>query len=76
MKGKIKTTGQLRDFLADLMLEVKNGAIDLDKASKITKLAGQINESFYTEIKMANVRSEAGEPTTGMGEVPIGSTGK
>ncbi len=73
MSGKIKTTGQLRNFLADMMIGVKNGDLDLDKASRITKLAGQINENFYAEIKVAKVRAEAGEQMPVLGDMPIGT---
>jgi len=52
------------------MLGVKNGDIDLDKARNITKLAGQINESFYAEVKVAKARAEAGE--FGLGAMKIG----
>lgn len=74
MSGKIKTTGQMREFLASMMLGVKNGDLDLDKASRITKLAGQINESFYAEVKVAKVRCEAGENMPKLGEMKIGIT--
>lgn len=73
MSGKIKNTGELREFLATMMLGVKNGDLDLDKASRITKLAGQINESFYAEIKVAKVRAEAGQALTPLGTMLIGS---
>ena len=73
MSGKIKTTGEPRDFLANMMLGVKNGDIDLDKASRITKLAGQINESFYAEIKVAKTRAEAGAAMVDLGAMAVGS---
>lgn len=72
MSGKIKTTGELRDFLATMMIGVKNGDLDLDKARNITKLASQINESFYAEIKVAKVRAEAGVVMSGLGDMSIG----
>jgi len=72
-KSKIKTTGELRDFLAEMMVDVKNGSLDLDKARNITKLAGQINESFYAEIKVAKIRAEAGEVMTGLGAMIVGA---
>lgn len=59
-KETIKTTGELRDFLAAMMVGVKNGDFDLDKARMVAKLAGQINESFYAEVKVAKVLAEAG----------------
>jgi hypothetical protein len=69
---QIKTTGELRDFLAMMMVGVKNGDLDLDKARNITKLAGQINESLYAEVKVAKVRAEAGEVMAGLGAMKIG----
>ncbi len=73
MKEKIQTTGELRDFLASMMIQVQNGNIDLDKASRITKLAGQINESFYAEIKVAKIRAEAGAVMSDLGAMPVGA---
>lgn len=71
MRGSIKTTGQLRDFLVLTMEDVKAGMLDPDKASRITKLAGQVNESFYAEIKTARIRREFGEETCKLGEMQI-----
>jgi len=68
----IKTTGQLRDFLAMMMVGVKNGDLELDKARNITKLAGQINESFYAEVKVAKVRAEAGQIMPQLGDMRVG----
>jgi hypothetical protein len=74
MSGKLETTGQMRQFLANMMLGVKNGDLDLDKASRITKLAGQINESFYAETKVAKVRAEAGQEMDKLGAMKIGES--
>lgn len=72
MAAKLKTTGQLREFLVDMAIGVKNGVLDLDKASRITKLAAQINESFYSEIKIARIQREAGMAAADLGELKIG----
>ena len=69
----IRTTGELRDFLAMMMVGVKNGDLDLDKARNITKLAGQINESFYAEVKVAKVRAEAGQVMPALGAMLVGN---
>lgn len=74
MSATIKTTGQLREFLVNMMLGVKNGQLDLDKASRVTKLAAQINESMYAEIKTARIRSEAGEAMPKIGDMPVGAS--
>ena len=72
---EIKTTGDLRNFLAETMTAVRDGAIDIDRAARITNLAGQINESFYSEIKVAKVRAEAGESLVGLGALRVGPSG-
>jgi hypothetical protein len=70
--AQIKTTGQLRQFLADTLVAVKNGQMDPDKARNITKIAAQINESIYSEIKTARVMDELGRQTAEMGNLKIG----
>jgi hypothetical protein len=67
----IKTTGELREFLANMLLGIKNGDLDEHKARNITKMAAQINESFYSEIKIAKVRMEAGDEAAKLGELAI-----
>lgn len=69
--AKIKTTGDLREFLASAINSVANGTMDTDKARNITKLAAQINESFYSEIKIAKVQIEMDKPTAELGTLPI-----
>jgi len=69
---KIKTTGELRAFLADMLLGIKNGHVEPDVARNLTKMAAQINESFYSEIKIARVQMEAGKQSAALGALPIG----
>ena len=69
---KIATTGNLREFLAQMLIDVKNGDIDLDKAGRITKIAAQINENLYAEVKVAKIRVEMGDTTPDLGALPIG----
>jgi len=69
--GKITTVGELRDYLAQTIIAVGNGMIDVDKAKNITKLAAQINESFYSEIKVAKVMTELGNVADKMGRLQI-----
>jgi hypothetical protein len=72
MSSAIKTTGQLREFLVGLAVGVKDGTVEPDKASRITKLAAQVNESFYSEIKIARVQREAGVEAAELGDLSIG----
>lgn len=71
--SKIRTTGELRDFLVTMMVGVKNGQLEVDKASRITKLAAQITENMYAEIKVAKVKGEAGTMQHKFGELPVGT---
>lgn len=73
--NQIETVGELRKFLVDMMVGVKNGDLDLDKASRLTKLAAQVNESFYSEIKVMKVRAElTQEALIPLGKLPINQT--
>lgn len=69
--AKIKTTGQLREFICSAITGVANGTMDTDKARNITKLAAQVNESFYSEIKIAKVMVESGKDSAKLGSLPI-----
>lgn len=69
--GKITTAGELREYLSQTIAGVGNGTINTDKARDITKLAAQINESFYSEIKVAKVVTELGNVANRMGELKI-----
>lgn len=72
---KIKTTGELREFIAKTIVEVRNGEIDVEQANKIQKLCAQMNESFYAEIKIAQVSTEAGREPAKLGNLPLGGSG-
>ena len=67
----IETTGQLRKLLADVIEQVRAGDIGLDEASRITKLAAQVNESFYSEMKVAQVMQACGEAASELGKLRI-----
>lgn len=49
----IKTAGELRGFLADIMVRIRDGNIDVEDANAIAKVAGQINASLAVEAKTA-----------------------
>jgi hypothetical protein len=71
MANSIKNTGELREFLCNMLVGIKNGHVENDKARNMTKMAAQINESFYSEIKIAKVRMEAGMQVAELGRLPI-----
>ena len=67
----IKTSGQLREFLVNMMKGVKNGQLAEDKARNIVKMASQVHESFYSEIKIAKTRKEMGLAISDLGALPL-----
>jgi len=68
---KITTTGQLRQFLSEMLVQIESGQLEADDARNITKMAAQINESFYSEIKIAKIRLEIGQGSSDLGLLPI-----
>lgn len=71
MAAKIQTTGELREFLVSMLIGVKNGDIDESKARNITKMAAQVNESFYSEIKISKIQLDAGKQVSELGSLKI-----
>jgi len=53
MQKQIRTTGDLRKFLAEISQAVRDGTIELNKANTLVKLASQINQSFMTDVQVA-----------------------
>lgn len=51
--SKIKTAGDLRGFLADVMTDIRAGSVEATDAHAIAKIAAQINQSLSTEINAA-----------------------
>lgn len=71
--SNIKTAGDLRDFLCKSIDEVADGSMDLAKAREVTKLAGQVNESFYSEVKVARLQMDLSREAAELGKLPIGA---
>ena len=67
----INTTGDLRKFLCNSINSVANGTMDIAKASEDTKLAGQVNESFYSEVKVARLQIDLKEESDKLGSLPV-----
>ena len=70
--SRIETAGQLRRFLADSIIAVKNKQMDADTARNVVKLAAQLNESIYAELKTKQVLSGLSEHHALMGDQKIG----
>ena len=67
----INTTGDLRKFLCNSINSVANGTMDIAKAREVTKLAGQVNESFYSEGKVARLQIDLKEESDKLGSLPV-----
>ena len=70
--GELKTTGQFRTLLANAAKGVMQGALDVDKAQALHKLAKNISDSLYSETKIAMFRRESGQDLEKFGEMLIG----
>lgn len=69
----ISTTGDLRTFLSNTMLGVVGGDVSPEQAGTVAKLAQQINESMYAEIKSQKMKIELGKAAGDFGRTLIGN---
>jgi hypothetical protein len=51
---------------------VANGTFDVNKAKEVIKLAAQVNESLYAEVKVARIQLELGREVTKFGGLQLG----
>ena len=63
----------MRAFLVDAMTKVSDGTLPSDEARNIAKLAAQINENAYAEIKAAKLQIELGREVSKWGDLPVSS---
>jgi hypothetical protein len=73
MSAKISNTGQLREFLANMMMGVKDGDVKVDEAARIVKLAEKINESFYAELKVSQINLQLERQVAELGKLELGN---
>lgn len=72
MSGKsIKTAGELRGFLADILVGIRDGKVDVEEAQAIAKVAGQINQSLAVEVKAAIEMQRLGKDAPQAGTMKI-----
>jgi len=71
MAKSLQAVGDLREFLANMILGVKDGNIKIDEARTIVKLAEKINENYYAEIKVAQLQLQLGAKVAELGKLPI-----
>jgi hypothetical protein len=71
MNTEIKTTGDLRSFLAESLVMVRAGTVDPEVARNITRMAHQINENFNAEAKVARVGQALGRAVAETGKLEL-----
>lgn len=69
----IKTAGELRGFLADVLVGIRNGKVDADAASAISKVAAQINQSLAVEVNTVLQLQRMGKEAPEAGSMLIAS---
>jgi hypothetical protein len=57
---KMRTSGDLRDFLMEMIAGVRDGSVDLQRASVAAKLAAQVTASLSAEAQMVLVEQKCG----------------
>lgn len=63
----LRTAGDLRTFLADTLIAIKEGTIGPAEANAIAKVSAQINQSLQVEVATRLQMKESGnEPAGGM----------
>ncbi len=72
MNNELKTTGQLRQLLANAAKGVLNGDLEIQRADALHKLAKNISESLYSETKIAMFRNEVGQTAEKFGALSLG----
>lgn len=69
---EIKTTGQLRQLLANAISGVLDGSVEIEKATALHKLTKNITDSLYSEAKISMFHNEIGEDVAKLGDMRIG----
>jgi len=71
LRTKISTTGDLRAFIANVAMGVVNGDVKVDQAVAAIKAGEVINDSLYSETKLAAMQILAGKEPTQLGALSI-----
>jgi hypothetical protein len=72
MKVKsITISAELRNFLAESMIEVANGTMTPNQGKGIASLANQIHQSLYTEIRMRQIDHASKQIEKGFGDLQL-----
>ena len=69
--AQIKTTGDMRKFLANVAVSVAQGDTDVHQSTAAIKACKEISTSLYSEIKVNEMFAQAGKDTSPLGNLPI-----
>lgn len=70
--GKVETAGDLRQFLCNMIVGIKSGDLEIGKAAQITKMAEQVTNSLYAEIKLQQMAVVTGSVVEKIGTLNLG----
>lgn len=73
---EIKTTGQLRQLLANAIKGVINGDLEVEDAIAVHKLSKNVTESLYSETKIAMFHNQIGREVQKLGSLSLGDDGE
>ena len=71
MASKIETMGQLRQFLANAILGVRDGTLKVAEATAIKHMASEVNESMYAEVKVSRLQKDLERAIKPFGQLPL-----
>lgn len=69
VKEVIRTSGDIRRFIAQAMVDIRAGDLSVDKGACIAQLAKEITASMQAEVNVAKVRLGVMSVGKHMGEV-------
>ena len=65
----LRTSGDIRRFLAQTMSEIRSGDLSIDKGMTIAALSKEITANMQTEVNVAKVRVQMLATGENMGDV-------
>lgn len=69
---RITNTGNLRRSLAKAFEDLESGSKKVETVRELGRIAGRINDSLYSETKIAAMRREVGEQPAALGNLRLG----
>jgi ribosomal protein L40E len=70
---QIKTAGELRSFLAEVLIGIRDGSVNPTQAQAISKVAAQINQSLSVEVNTALQLERMGKDHPVAGTMQLGA---